>query len=445
MPEISDLSSWASSSLSSSWASHSFSSTTASWASHSFSATSASWASKSISASHAQTALTSSIVILDSTVYDENTGSGYLVMWNPSGPYSRSINSTLTNTRQVFVSNRQLWCGWPDGPTSPNYSASIYDGVQWAGFLTNGSIIGDIFVGQDHKEWDIVTGSTYPSGSYTLSSNPANWMTIPNTTSGLSESVDGKWIRIAASDSCSYSQPMGGYGIKGLNGRVSFRFTTDTLGSNVDETIDLEIHGNIAQPQFMNVFVSNGQRYNGGLVETIRIGHGWSSGSILRVDPGYYIDVKIRGLVDNDTYIYFKGFSHAGSAIRILPTPTIDVPDPMPSVGVSWIPWINVNPKVVGFYSNQVTSSLDSENRYFYAFQGKRVGIGPPDYWKSSYDRVPQYDLDVSGSINASSYCVSTSSVGPALIGKSANDVRVTIGGVTKYLTFTNGILTNIL
>lgn len=437
MPVLNNSSSWASSSLisiSSSWASSSISSSyslSSSWARHTPSASIAT------SASNALRSITSSFVDLDPTVYLENSGSGYLSLWKSSGPYSRSINSYLTNNRNLFISNNQLWCGWFGGPANPNWSASIYDGTQWAGFLTNGSVISDLFMGHDHKEWAIYTGSLCPSGSY--SSN--NTITIPLTSTGLSESLEGKWLRIAAADSCSNAEGFSGIGIRGLNGRISMRFVTSTEGSNVDETIDLEIHGSRAV-SYYNVFVSNGQRYNGGIIETIRIGHGWDSGSVARVDPFYYIDVKIKGLIENDTQLVFKGFSHAGSGIAFMARPTIDVPDPHPPIEaippVTWIPWIHVNPKATGFYSNIGTSSIDYENRHFFAFQGRRVGIGPLDYWKSSFDRIPKYELDVSGSINSLDYYASGSK------GVTQNNILVSIAGVPKTLSFKNGLLVSV-
>lgn len=454
-------------------------STLATWAS---SSVSSSFASRSISASHADFADLAKNVQTYGYQY-------YFPYWNTnltpgsngalaqsSYLYESHSNDSLKYARVIVIDKSSAeWTGYTPNPTyRPDYSVFPYWNYKqnfWGGNAVNGA--GGLFTVApmisaygfmtDQASWRFVTGSypldpiTYPQDTHLTksylqtfywsgSSNPvvtpaSGFYAIGHGPGALSSSFNGKWVRLVCSsnfgcgvgpDSCTIASGSA-YGevpipSNGFFGRVRLAFGTIMYngGTNSNQVIDMHIHngmwgGGISA----QVFHSNFYGYDH--IRKLRLSIWTARSSVnedkLWNDPMFALDIFIDKLTENDYDCWIQAQSWGG--IRFLTQPNVD-PPPLFDTGSSQYPPYSTNgyfdpktatylifPPAPGYYSTVGDRQGQAQGSALqpYFFQGKKVQIDPnrnmiteSAWWLEPTLNYKPYSLWVSGSISTHRY-----------------------------------------
>ena len=472
--------SWASSSISSSYAKTASYAISASHANLSDSASyyppqtlvlSCSWASSSISSSYAKTASYAMDVATHGPAYNfpywtSDTpwdGNGNLVRNSPlyyyvnpdQGNWLLTIDSASTNVEYTipFPNQRPDFKQW-----GFNEQANIpYWFAFGSGLQSMYPIISHTFVGTDHRGWFFTTSSTphnsplwYTTNQYITNSyysgsagdaSSGSFYTIPNQPGALQQIFNGKWVRFVSFGTAPYEtseKPVADHSAMGevwgipdqtMKGLISIQVSTVSgIGSNAMSQVDMWVHGG-SWGGGMSATVFHVHNFNGTqLIRAFRIscGKGYNG-----IDPMYCIDMLIDGLQTNEAALTVTAQSWQG--IRFLKWLNVN-PWPSTLTGSNDLTKDETQlifPAAPGFYTN-VTKAMN------YNIQGQNVTIWPtPNNITQSGVAVPAIannrSLFVSGSIGTTEAYYWNNTIGKSTL------VNLGYGGHT--LNFSGGLL----
>ena len=320
------------------------------------------------------------------------------------------------------------------------------------------------FIGTDQIQYKIATASAavpFTNLVWSGSSASGSYKTIGSGNGEISQSFNGKWIRIAAQslwgggiiapNSARYESSQGnnGGGV-GFFGRIRIVCQTDIEpASNVNQQIDMHINDQLYNGN-VSARVDYAGVYSADIIKKIRITshQAYSSsadyypGTVYSKDPIMAIDLFIDDLNMYDNRLIIGCYSWGG--VKFLRELNLEPPELIntgskgtytPSEA-SYL----IFPPEPGYYSTQ--DRLDRN----YNLHGLPVSICPTRNVRTGSAannlqfRNP-YSLDVSGSIHADSYYVTSASV--QVVGFSGKiRAYITSSSTLKTMTFVNGILT---
>lgn len=377
--------------------------------------------------------------------------------WTNAGPLIIDSGSTLVIAPYSMSYVPYYWFDVEPKYTLTRYNGQanmVYENFGPGGLQTFWPITSHTFIGNDQRFWNFYTASNalwpwatnqYFSGS-AGGPDSGSWQTIPNMAGGLSQSFNGKWMRIISTDNwwtashpsyggCSQHPGYGSmtqtYG--NLGGLIKLQMNTpvgtDPIGgnkSNAQSTIWAHIFcGMWGSPPQITILSSN--YYSAQLIKALRLGIGNQR------DPIFYLDVLLDNMTAGDEYFRFEAQSFNGG-IRFLSIPNFG-PWPAVDTGSNDIHQDArqlIVPNAPGHYS-----AIDPiHKRMNYYLQGKNVVINPTinEITESGLAYSPNastMSLHVSGGINASKgfYCANNAGL----------TTKVTYG--TTNLYFSGGIL----
>lgn len=416
------------------------------------------FASRSISASHA-------------LISDNVSTSGVfrsIPFWKtPSTP---STNGALNTSSPLYISYSNLawegillidsgsstYAGTAPGvlnPNRPNYGTFGYWNHKqntftgWpiygaSGIFTPWPIVSAGFIGTDQRSWGYSTSSLAPTvqgNFWSGSSENGFWADITQSSGptslglgAISESFNGKWVRLACSSIFGGSAPDtsiatgSAYGENpnpsgGFFGRVRIVASTAIEGTNVNQVVDMDIHDAIWGGG-ITAHVIHSSLYGPNIIEKLRLTT-WSARSSVNLekiwnDPMMALDVFIDNLVGADYRLNITCQSWGG--VRFLTEPNVGPPC-LFDTGSSQYPPYNTTgffdpkrssylefPAAPGYYSTVGDSQYGGLGSGWqaYHFQGKRIQINPNrnETTESSPSTAKSQTLWVSGSISTQKY-----------------------------------------
>ena len=391
---------------------------------------SCSWASSSInsySSIYSTSASWASSSLTSSTANSVNiTGTDYNFPYWLAG-----TNSNLAQTSPMILSSSTVVTVYSAGAAdAQTQQYTLLDSPGVGGIYSPWPITSDSFIGCDKRSWYFSTGSQYYSGSY-------EYATIPSVYAGLGQTLNGKWLRIAALNviqpltdpeptySCSFARTWT-FRVGGGYGRVRVLAYLPTSGSSTHQLIDfvpfMVFPGNCAQ----GIILHSNNYQN--VIQNIRL-HSAArtdeNGNLVFNDPRLLIDLYINDIIDNANELTIAVESYGN--IKFVDTPTLD-PHSLIDTGSnnSQTTIMNIDP---GFYTN-----ISDKN---FILSGHKLGVGPSQSYQNS---EPNYTIEVSGSISAQDY-----SVGSIAGVDSQISVLDLSTGQTANITSSKGIVTDVI
>lgn len=353
------------------------------------------------------------------------------------GPIIIDPDKTFASMPYVTRSNAYPWFSSSGWWNAKNMSMPNDTGWDWAdeggyngGLFTPWPIVSGVFVGTDKKGWTFGTGSLGNLKSiWTGSAASGSWMPL---CSSFDQVFNNKWLRIAVTntdpdwpvspylpDNVAPFEGAGSWYHTGMFGRVRIVVTSTVLygGSNQYQTIDLSLQ-NFYWSGDMQAVVNHVEGTIG-LVKAIRMSR-TNAYAFGNGDPFQTLDILLDTFNNADHMAWVMLESWGG--IRFLNYPSLNPP---PFTGSAVLQF----PPRPGWYGRALSPTSDNT----YNISGRRVIIDPSATEITGTGMATSYihSLNVSGGINTNTkyYCDNHAGL----------TTKVTYG--TTNLYFSGGIL----